>query len=147
MAHANRIFIIGVVLLLLLNLGLIAAIISVRAGLPAEPLPAGTVAAPQTPAFDAPAVEVPPTPTIGLLPTAVPPPTTTTIAPEPKATSTPRATATAGARTVTHVVQAGEDLGGIAAQYGVSVEDIVIANGIEDRDFVRAGEELIIPLP
>lgn len=45
----------------------------------------------------------------------------------------------------THVVQAGETLAGIAAQYGVTVEVLVAANNLTDPDKIVAGQELIIP--
>ena len=47
--------------------------------------------------------------------------------------------------TRTHVVQAGETLAGIAAQYGVTVEALVVANNLTDPDKIVAGQELIIP--
>ena len=46
---------------------------------------------------------------------------------------------------VLHVVAAGELLGAIAAQYGVSVEDIVSANNLRDPDSLAIGQELVIP--
>lgn len=45
---------------------------------------------------------------------------------------------------VTHVVQAGETLGGIAEQYDVSIEDIVAANNIGNIDVLEVGQSLII---
>jgi LysM repeat protein len=45
---------------------------------------------------------------------------------------------------VTHVVQAGETLGGIAEQYNVSMEDIVSANNIGNVDVLEVGQSLII---
>ncbi len=44
-----------------------------------------------------------------------------------------------------HVVEAGDVLGTIAKQYGVSVEDIMSANDMDDADMIREGQELIIP--
>lgn len=46
---------------------------------------------------------------------------------------------------VTHVVQAGEGLVGIATQYGVTVDEIVAANNLVDPNTLRVGQELIIP--
>lgn len=57
--------------------------------------------------------------------------------------STPRAVSPGDQ--VIHTVQAGEGLIGIAAAYGVNVEDIVSANGIVDRNNLRIGQQLIIP--
>lgn len=49
-----------------------------------------------------------------------------------------------GART-THVVQAGQELGLIAKEYGVDVADIIALNDITDANFIYPGQELIIP--
>ncbi len=46
-----------------------------------------------------------------------------------------------------HVVQAGDVLSNIAAQYRVTVDAIVEANNIEDPDSIFVGQELVIPLP
>lgn len=46
---------------------------------------------------------------------------------------------------VYHTVQAGEGLIGIAALYGVTVDEIVAANGITDRNTLRVGQQLVIP--
>lgn len=45
---------------------------------------------------------------------------------------------------VTHVVQPGETLGGIAAAHGVSVADLAAANGITNPDLIRAGTTLAV---
>lgn len=45
----------------------------------------------------------------------------------------------------THVVQAGDTLGKIAAQYGVTVEALAQANQISDPNVIRVGQELVIP--
>ncbi len=44
-----------------------------------------------------------------------------------------------------HVVQAGETLYLIARQYGITVEAIVVANGIADPDQIYVGQRLAIP--
>lgn len=59
----------------------------------------------------------------------------------PAASGTP---ATSG-ESIVHIVQPGEGLIGIAATYGVSVDDIVAANGLVDRNTLRVGQQLIIP--
>lgn len=46
---------------------------------------------------------------------------------------------------VTHVVKAGELLGNIAVQYDVAVDQIVVANGLDNPNQIYAGQELIIP--
>ena len=47
----------------------------------------------------------------------------------------------------TYVVESGDTLSGIAEQFGVSVADIVDANGLtdEEADSLQIGQELIIP--
>lgn len=53
--------------------------------------------------------------------------------------------AVAPVRGVTHVVAAGETLGGIAAKYGVSVATLKSANRIADERKLRAGQTLRVP--
>ncbi len=60
----------------------------------------------------------------------------------PAATATPTLTPTP----VIHIVQEGEVLGAIAYQYGVSVQAIQAANGLENPQYLRVGQELIIPV-
>ena len=43
------------------------------------------------------------------------------------------------------VIQSGDSLSGIAAEYGVTLEALVVANGIDDPDRVHPGQELVIP--
>jgi LysM repeat protein len=72
---------------------------------------------------------------------------------EAQLTRTPRPTATpetisptATPEPTIHIVESGDTLGAIAAQYGVTVEAIVEANDIEDPNTLRVGQELIIPV-
>lgn len=88
----------------------------------------------------------------GILPTNIPLITATI-----PATITVTVTATAAAPTntptpevrsdgvITHVVRQGETLLGIAGAYGVTVEEIQAANGLNDV-LIRAGDELIVPV-
>jgi murein DD-endopeptidase MepM/ murein hydrolase activator NlpD len=46
-----------------------------------------------------------------------------------------------------HVVQRGETLYSIAADYGVTVEAILALNDLDDPDYLRVGQRLIIPAP
>lgn len=47
---------------------------------------------------------------------------------------------------VVHVVQDGDTLYSIAAAYGLTVEELATANGIEDTTLIAVGQELVIPL-
>lgn len=78
-----------------------------------------------------------PTP-VETIPVATDPPE----APSPTPTPTPTA-----AVSQTHVVEAGDTLGAIAARYGVTVEAIVEANDLSDPDVLAIGDELVIPAP
>lgn len=59
----------------------------------------------------------------------------------------PGVTATPAAATEVrkHTVQSGETLGSIAVQYGVTVQAILEANQLNNPDFLRVGQELVIP--
>ncbi len=46
-----------------------------------------------------------------------------------------------------YVVQPGDTMLVIATQFGVTVEDILAANNLNDPNFVFAGQRLVIPLP
>ena len=46
-----------------------------------------------------------------------------------------------------HIVQAGETLGGIAQQYGVSLDALVSANNISNPNIVQLATRLTIPDP
>ncbi|HEX5100912.1 MAG TPA: DUF882 domain-containing protein [Polyangiaceae bacterium] len=60
------------------------------------------------------------------------------------AVATP-AWATAKGTPHTHVVQKGQRLGSIAKRYNVSIDALVYANGIRQRDPIKPGQRLIIP--
>jgi nucleoid-associated protein YgaU len=47
---------------------------------------------------------------------------------------------------VDHIVKKGESLSKIASSYGVALEDILQANGIENPDDLKAGEKIKIPM-
>ncbi|MCA9964815.1 MAG: LysM peptidoglycan-binding domain-containing protein [Anaerolineales bacterium] len=70
-------------------------------------------------------------------PTEVP----TEAAAEP--TATPEPTAVSAGNTYT--VQSGDTLASISFRTGVAANDILAANGLNDQNFLRAGQELIIP--
>lgn len=60
---------------------------------------------------------------------------------------TPALGATEQDQGITHVVRAGDTLTEIAERFNVSVEAILAANGIADRDSLSEGQELVIPGP
>lgn len=51
----------------------------------------------------------------------------------------------AAARGAIHVVQSGESLSGIAAQYGVTAQELIELNGLSNPDAIYVGQQLIIP--
>lgn len=102
-------------------------------------LPPPRPVATNTPAFDSTAT---PTPTIdpATQPTQLP---TTTIA---TATPTAEPEPTEGPATQEHVVVAGDTLSGIAAQYDISLDELLAANpGLTVDSDIQPGETLIIP--
>jgi LysM repeat protein len=74
-------------------------------------------------------------------PRVTPRATSTPVAWTPAATATPTATPTP----IIYVVQAGDNLLGIAIQYGVTVEGLQEANAITDPRLLQIGQELVIP--
>jgi LysM repeat protein len=59
----------------------------------------------------------------------------------------PAAAPRTGGATTKHLVRTGESLTTIARDYGVRQRDIAVANNITDPAKIRAGHELVIPLP
>lgn len=96
----------------------------------------GKVVTPQ-PTATAPSPTHTPTPT----PRAVRPTATAPLLP-PANTATPTVVPTP----VIHIVREGETLLGIALDYGVSLEALQAANGIDDPRFLRVGQRLVIPI-
>jgi LysM repeat protein len=47
----------------------------------------------------------------------------------------------------TYTIQAGDTLSAIASNYGVSIDELAQANGIDDPSFIVEGETLVIPGP
>lgn len=85
-----------------------------------------------------------PTATLSVVVVAATLPPTSTPAPyTPEPTATPTVTSTP----ITHIIQSGESLLGIATQYDISVAALQDANGILDPQFLQIGEQLIIPRP
>lgn len=78
--------------------------------------------------------------------TATAPPTPTeTLTPTPSPTPTATPTATATPTPVYHIVEAGENPGTIASEYGLTIEQLMTANQIEDPRTLRQGQSLLIP--
>ncbi len=88
------------------------------------------------PGFGAPprTATLPPTPTF-----------TPTSTPTATPTSTPTPTATPTPKLVYHTVHPGENLSIIAAEYGVTVKEIMKANNLPSAQYIRVGEKLLIP--
>ncbi len=70
------------------------------------------------------------------VPTTLPPTTTSTTLP-PTTTTT----------VVEYVIQRGDTLDRIARRFGVTRQQLIDANGIEDPDRIQAGDTLVIPPP
>jgi len=79
-----------------------------------------------------------PTPTVTATATA-------TVTPTPTPTPTRSPTATATPEVTAYIVRPGDTLSLIAAQFGVTVEAIMEANGLPDH-MIRVGQELLIPV-
>lgn len=65
--------------------------------------------------------------------------------PAPTATATPTAQPTPTPAVITYTVQRGDSLSRIAARFGVTVEELVRANGIADPSLIHVGQVLTIP--
>jgi LysM repeat protein len=88
----------------------------------------------------------PPAPHVAATPTTAPP-RTQTAAPTDVPTSPPDTTPVAStpAAPTSYVVQTGDTLFHIAAQFGVSVPDIAAANNLYNASIIYAGQTLAIP--
>lgn len=65
----------------------------------------------------------------------------------PSAAGSPPATGSLSRATITYTVQSGDTLAKIAARFGVTVEQMVASNDIEDPNLVEVGQVLVIPSP
>ncbi len=59
------------------------------------------------------------------------------------ATAMPTPTLPPGAQL--HEVKAGDNLYDMAKTYGVTIEEIMAANGLTDRAMLKVGQKLVIP--
>ncbi len=81
----------------------------------------------------------------------IPVPTATTDPAEPTAPTTPTEPPTATPspsptpEPLVHVVERGDLLGRLAQRYGVSVDELAAANGIDPEDVLSIGQKLVIP--
>ncbi|MBN1991510.1 MAG: DUF3048 domain-containing protein [Anaerolineae bacterium] len=82
-----------------------------------------------------------PAPTLTPIPTQISPTDTSTPIPPPTVTPTP---APPTPTPHIYIVQAGDTLFDLAQTFDTTVEDLVIANGIRDKNFIRTGQELMI---
>jgi LysM repeat protein len=96
-----------------------------------------------TPAAVTPTVTPPPPPPTAAIPTATSVPPTATAKPAPTATLAPTAVPTPAM--VEYTVEAGDNLHTIAEQFGVTGEEIMKANNIENADLIVIGQKLKIP--
>jgi LysM repeat protein len=80
-------------------------------------------------------------------PTAVPTPVVEAAVTPAHTTARPTVTFTPGpGEPVSYRVQPGDTLLSIAAQFNVAVQDLMIANDLEDPNFIQVGQELIVPV-
>ena len=138
--HLARIAIVAIALVATVLVGLLLG-----AGLATQltggggPTPSPTVAAAAPSASIAPATPSPtraPTPT----PSRSPSPS---ISPSP--TASPSTSPSPSNGPIIHVVERGETLTSIAAEFGVTVDALKAANEIEDPNLIFVGQELVIP--
>lgn len=112
---------------------------------PATATPSGTVPEVATLPPDLVIPQMSPTP-LGEIPTPTPLPPTAE-ATVPPAQPQPTESAPTTGLPTTHVVQTGETLFSISQIYGVSVQEIQIANNIADPNNLTVGQTLTIPAP
>lgn len=74
-----------------------------------------------------------------------PPVPTQSLTPSP--VSSPEPTATTEPTLLTHLIESGDTLSGIAKEYGVTVLALVEANQLANPDVLRIGQVLTIPIP
>lgn len=65
----------------------------------------------------------------------------------PTGRSAPSASPIPGSRPLIYVVKRGETLSSIAPRFGLSIEALLEANEITDRDLILTGQRLVIPVP
>ncbi|MBK8046498.1 MAG: LysM peptidoglycan-binding domain-containing protein [Anaerolineales bacterium] len=88
---------------------------------------------------------VAPTPTTA--PTEIPTEPAATPAITATVVTSPTPTAIEPSAPVTHTVEAGETLSGIASLYGLTLDQLKTINGIEDENAIYSGQELLLVAP
>jgi len=86
-----------------------------------------------------------PTPVPTPKPPSFPPKNTPTATPAPTETPVPSETPAPTLGPVIYIVQEGDTLEGIAAQFNITVQQLREANGFEPNHVIHPGDELIIP--
>jgi LysM repeat protein len=66
-------------------------------------------------------------------------PETTPLPGEPPPTRTP-------VEPTVYIVQTGDTLSNVASKFDVTLQDLMLANGLSDPDYVQVGQELVIPI-
>ena len=94
-----------------------------------------------------PAQHAGPTPTLAPFTVLLPPPRLPGVPISSPTPNAPRVLPTPRKDFDQHVVQAGDTLGTIAEQYGISLEALMQANGLTDANFLSVGQTLNIPAP
>jgi LysM domain len=117
--------------------GAIAAIAAANGGLDLDAVVAE--ASPSEQATPSPSPSATPRPTTAPTPAATPTPVPTDTPPPATPVPTPAPTPR------TYVVQEGDSLGSIAAQFGTTAEAIQAANGISNPNVITIGQVLVIP--
>jgi len=67
--------------------------------------------------------------------------------PKPSPSESPAPTRSPLTKSTIHIVRSGETLQSIAAEYGITVEQIVAANKLQNANVIVTGQRLVIPVP
>jgi len=67
--------------------------------------------------------------------------------PRPTPSESPAPTRSPLTKSTIHIVRSGETLQSIAAEYGITVEQIVAANKLQNANVIVTGQRLVIPVP
>jgi hypothetical protein len=70
----------------------------------------------------------------------------TPVVADPPSGAEPEAAAAEAAQPVVHVVESGDTLGIISQRYDVSIDDIMLVNGLTNPNLISVGQQLTIPV-